>query len=192
MKVFFVIDIKNGIVVAGKRGEREKYRPIGDTSSIVKSSDPVKVISEIKPKFLYSADLDRIAGKGENVKTLQKLASMVEGLIADCGFRKSEELENLPFIPVVGTETFDVTQLSEKCYVSLDFKEKFLDASSSFYDWKNAVEFLNSFDLYGIIVLAIHSVGTMELDFSLLETVLGISDNPVLEVVCLEWKIFTN
>lgn len=180
MKVFFVVDIKDGKVVAGKSGEREKYPPISSVSGVVNSDDAVEVVEEIKPRFLYAADLDRIMGNGNNSDVLLKLSKRVEELIADCGFRKPEELENLPFTPVVGTETFDITQLDRKCYVSIDFKEKFLDASGKFDSWEETVEFLNSLSLEGIIVLPIHAVGTMKTDFSILERALEISEHPVL------------
>ncbi|MBO8179654.1 MAG: HisA/HisF family protein [Archaeoglobus sp.] len=180
MKVFFVVDIKDGKVVAGKSGEREKYPPISSVSGVVNSDDAVEVVEEIRPRFLYAADLDRIMGNGNNSDVLLKLSKRVEELIADCGFRKPEELENLPFTPVVGTETFDITQLDRKCYVSIDFKEKFLDASGKFDSWEEAVEFLNSLSLEGIIVLPIHAVGTMKTDFSILEQALEISEHPIL------------
>jgi len=180
MKVFFVVDIKDGKVVAGKSGERKKYPPISSVSSVVNSDDAVEVVEEIKPRFLYAADLDRIMGKGDNSDVLLRLSTRVEELIADCGFRKPEELENLSFTPVVGTETFDITQLDRKCYVSIDFKEKFLDASGKFGSWEEAVEFLNTLSLEGIIVLPIHAVGTMKADFSILERALEISEHPVL------------
>lgn len=180
MKIFFVIDIKKGKVVAGKGGERDKYPPITDFSELVTSDDPLDVISQIEPRYLYAADLDQITGVGSNFEALVKISEAVDELIADCGFRSPEELENLPFTPVVGTETFDITRLEKKCYVSLDFKEKFLDASGKFSSWKDAVEFLNSLELKGIIVLPIHLVGTMKADFSLVEDVIEASDNPVL------------
>lgn len=179
MKVFFVIDIKNGKVVAGRSGERDKYKSIVEISQIVDSDNPLKVIEEVKPKYLYAADLDRITGKGDNFDVLVSLSSLTQ-LIADCGFKFEEELENLPFIPVVGTETYDITKLDRKCYVSLDFKSVFLDASKKFGSWRDAVEYLNTLDLYGVIVLPIHSVGTMKPDFGILQPVLDISDNPVL------------
>mgnify|MGYP003876376567 CR=1 FL=1 len=180
MKVFFVVDIKCGKVVAGKSGERESYPPITSASIAVSSDDAVEVVEEIKPRFLYAADLDRIMGTGNNLDILIELSKRVEEFIADCGFRSPAELEDLPFKPVVGTETFDITLLDRKCYVSIDFKKKFLDASGKFGSWKEAVEFLNSFKLDGIIVLPIHAVGTMRADFSILEQALEISENPVL------------
>ncbi len=178
MRVYFVVDIKNGLVVAAKKGERESYRPIN--SPIVPSSDPVSVINAVEPKYLYAADLDRITGVGDNTEILENLSKHVSEMIADCGFKNDEELKDLPFIPVVGTETFDITKLKTRCYVSLDFKERFLDASSKFKDWSEAVELLNSYDLYGIIVLPIHSVGTMKPEFELAEKVISISNHPVM------------
>ncbi len=180
MKVFFVVDIKKGRVVAGKSGERESYPSITAISKLVTSDEAVKVVDEIKPRFLYAADLDRIMGLGDNSALLSELSTRVEELIADCGFRSPEELEGLPFKPVVGTETFDITQIDRKCYVSLDFKEEFLDASGKFKSWKEAVEFLNSFDLYGLIVLPIHAVGAMKPDLTVLTVVLDLSNHPVL------------
>ncbi len=180
MKVFFVIDVKDGIVVAGKGGERSRYSPISESSLIVNSNDPLTVVSEVKPRYLYAADLDRIMGTGDNTAVLNQLVQKVDELIVDCGFRNPEELEGLNFIPVLGTETYDMTKVVDGCYVSLDFKERFMDASGKFDDWKECVEYINSFDLRGVIVLAIHSVGTMKVDFDLLEAVMGVSDNPVL------------
>lgn len=179
MKVFFVIDIKDGAVVAGKKGERDRYSPISESSPLVTSSDPFDVVSAVRPRYLYAADLDKIMGRGDNTLILNQLAQQVEELIADCGFRSPEELEGLSFTPVLGTETYDITKVVNGCYVSLDFKEGFMDASGKFGGWKECVEFLNSFDLH-VIVLNIGTVGTMRADFGLLEKVMGVSDNPVL------------
>ncbi len=180
MKVYFVIDIKSGKVVAARKGERESYVPIELRSNIVSTSDPIRVVESISPRYLYAADLDRIMGTGSNTGILGSLQAIVEEMIADCGFRRPEELESLPFTPVVGTETFDITKLHRKCYVSLDFKGDFIDASKRFCGWREAVEFLNTLDLMGIIVLTIHAVGTMHPDFDTLEKVMDVSDHPVL------------
>ncbi|MDK2876676.1 MAG: phosphoribosylformimino-5-aminoimidazole carboxamide ribotide isomerase [Archaeoglobaceae archaeon] len=183
MKLVFVMDIMNGLVVLAERGERQNYRPVAEKSLIVKESDPFKVLEFIKPRFLYVADLDRITGKGENTEILKSISPMVEEMIADCGFRSPEELEQVNFIPVLGTETFDITRISEidrDCYVSFDFRENlFLDASERFGDFRNAVDFLNSFSVRGIIVLNIARVGSGKADFRLLEEFLSLSEHPV-------------
>lgn len=180
MRIFFVVDIKSGVVVAAKRGEREKYLPVHQESEVVDSSNPLDVVRKIKPRYLYSADLDRIEKIGTNERILSNLTSLVDEMIADCGFREPEELRNLPYKPVVGTETFDITELEGGCYVSLDFRGEFLDASGKFGDWRSAVEYLNTMDLEALIVLPIHSVGTMRPEFGLVERVLEISENPVM------------
>ncbi|MEM4702170.1 MAG: HisA/HisF family protein, partial [Archaeoglobaceae archaeon] len=135
MKLFFVLDLKDKIAVLAERGERERYKPISEKSLVVKSSDPVDVVKTLKPRFLYVADLDRILGHGNNFQTIEALSNLVEELIADCGFRSVEELEKIRFKPVLGTETFDITKIDRKCYVSLDFRDSFLDASGKFKSW---------------------------------------------------------
>jgi phosphoribosylformimino-5-aminoimidazole carboxamide ribotide isomerase len=183
MRLIFVMDLMSGIVVLAERGERQKYRPVAEKSLIVRNSDPFEVIAEIRPRFLYVADLDRILGAGSNIQVINSLKSRVEEIIADCGFRSAEELESITFVPVLGTETFDITKLAgikEECYVSLDFHGKrFLDASGKFSDYKKAVEFLNSFPLRGLIVLNIARVGSGSPDIELLTEVLNISSHPV-------------
>lgn len=182
MRVYFVMDIRNGICVLAERGEREKYKPVAEKSSIVKRSDPIEVVKIVKPKYLYIADLDRIEGRGNNLRLIEHLNDFVDELIADCGFRSEDEL-NVEFKPVIATETFDITKLEsidKKCYVSLDFKEKFLDSSGKFKDWREAVEFLNSIDIEGLIVLTIHTVGTGKPDFDLVKDVIELSEHRVL------------
>ncbi len=184
MKVYFVMDLMNGICVAAERGERSKYKPITEKSLIVRSSNPINVVNKVKPRYLYVADLDRIMGRGDNLDLIKSLTEFVDELIADCGFRSEKELVDLNFKPVIATETFDITKLSlikENCYVSLDFKGEFLDSSRKFRDWRKAVEFINDINIVeGLIVLAIHSVGTKKPDFKLVEDVITISEKPVL------------
>jgi len=183
MKLIFVMDIMNGIAVLAERGERQKYRPLAEKSLVVKKSNPIEILEEIKPRFLYVADLDRILGRGSNEATLKSLSEKVEEMMADCGFRSPKELKNFSFTPVLGTETFDLRKIPEievDFYVSLDFKEEqFLDASKSFGSFKEAVNFLNSFSVKGLIVLNISRVGSGIPDFELLLEVLNLSEHPV-------------
>ncbi|MFN3383413.1 MAG: HisA/HisF family protein [Archaeoglobaceae archaeon] len=179
MKIFFVLDIKKGIVVHAERGEREKYRPIEEKSLVVRTSDPFSIVEILKPRFLYVADLDRISGDGDNIGIIEKLSGKVEELIADCGFREVDELRGLNFEPVLATETFDITKIDRKCYVSLDFFDGFVDRSQKFRDFGDAIEFLNTFELNGIIVLNVKRVGTMKVDFELVSKALEISENPI-------------
>ncbi len=173
------MDILNEEVVRAIRGERSEYRPVHLTSAVVKNSNPLDVFDALKPKNVYIADLDAITGKGNNFDVIEKLAKKCE-LIADCGFKSIEEVKELSFTPVLGSETFDLRQVEDEHYVSLDVRDGFLDASNSFASVDEAVEWLNSFRLRGVIVLSLRRVGTLCPDFELIERVVSISSNPVL------------
>ncbi|MFP4559661.1 MAG: HisA/HisF family protein, partial [Archaeoglobaceae archaeon] len=182
MKLYFVIDLLHKEVVRAVRGEREKYRPVHLSSKLLNTSDPQKVIEQVKPRYIYAADLDRIMGEGDNTEVINSISSNVEHLIADCGFKEPVELESLQFDGVVGSETFDLRQLKECSsvrYVSLDIKDRFLDASNSFRRWEDALEWLNSFDLKGIVILTLSRVGTLSLDHKVFNKSAEISDNPL-------------
>ena len=179
MRVYFVIDLMEGRVVRAYRGERERYRSIAEFSRIVTTDDPLDVLSVVRPRRVYVADLDRILGRGDNGKVLREIASRWE-TVADCGFRRAEELEGLNFTPVLGTETFDLREIGNvKAFVSLDvFEGKPL--SNLGLNLREIVEYLNSFDLLGVIVLTLDRVGSGSLDLDTLGKVLDLSENPVL------------
>ena len=181
MEIYFVVDIKGGKAVSGKSGERDKYEEIHKKSVIVDRSDVEYVVERVKPRNLYIADLDRIMGIGNNFKIIERLGKKVGKLIADCGFKSLEEAEGVRFTPVLGTETFNVLELRDGDYiVSVDFKGNLLDRSGRFKDLESILEYLNSFKLSGVLVLPIHSVGTMRYDFDLLERALKLSDHRIL------------
>jgi HisA/HisF family protein len=68
MEIIPVIDLKNGTVVRARMGQRDQYRPI--ETPLSSSSDPediVRGLLSIYPfQTLYVADLDAIAGIGDN------------------------------------------------------------------------------------------------------------------------------
>ena len=186
LAIYFVTDLLNGLVVRGVSGKRQEYKPIRDESTLsLPSSNPIEVVEFIKPKNLYVADLDRIMGVGNHSELIERLIPFVDDLIADCGFKDPFEVKDLPFSPVLGTETFDIRQLeriekTENVVVSIDILDSVLDASSSFKDWVEMVDFLNSFRLKGVIVLTLKKVGTSSsLDWELLETAIDASTNPI-------------
>ncbi len=180
MDVYFVMDIKQGRVVAGKMGKRDEYREISETSKIVSTSDPIEIIDALKPKNVYIADLDRIEKNGDNLRTVLKVSKMVNRLIADLGFEKIESIK-YPFTPVLGTETFDLRMMRDGDYiVSIDIKNRLLDRSGMFEGVEDVLNYLNSFRIAGIIVLPIHKVGSLNFDLSVVEKALSISNHPVL------------
>ena len=181
MQIYFVLDLLDGKVVRAFRGERKSYYPISRFSKIVDVDDPIGVVDVVKPKFLYVADLDRIMGNGNNTETIEMLAERVDHLIADCGFRNPEELNGLRFTPVLGTETFDLARLEYveiPVFVSLDIKDGRLLSNRNF-EFGNAIEYLNTFSLLGVIVLTLDRVGSCSLDLKTIEKAIDLSENPV-------------
>ena len=180
MDVYFVMDIRNGEVVAGKMGKREEYRKISETSRIVNTSDPSEIVRILKPRNVYIADLDRIEQRGDNLQEILRISEKAERVIADLGFERIGEMA-YPFTPVLGTETFDLRNLEDgKWIVSIDVKERLLDRSGEFESVEEVIEYLNSYRISGIIVLPIHSVGSLNFDFSLVEKAVKVSDHPIL------------
>jgi HisA/HisF family protein len=75
MEIIPVLDLKNGVVVHARMGQRDKYRPI--ETSLSPTSDPIDVARGLLSVFpfttIYVADLDAIARSGDNTATLTEL-----------------------------------------------------------------------------------------------------------------------
>jgi phosphoribosylformimino-5-aminoimidazole carboxamide ribotide isomerase len=103
MRVVPVIDLKDGTAVHAVRGERERYRPIGDPLSLARAFR-----SELGLDELYVADLDAIGGGGEHARTIAALARIAR-VIVDAGVSEPERARALMDLGVhrvvVGTET---------------------------------------------------------------------------------------
>ena len=113
----------------------------------------------MKPKYLYAADLDRIALEGDHTETILKLAGMVSELYADRGTTIPEEYLPKPINTIVGTETADAP-LEEFSggFLSIDIKDGVVIPSG-----EDPAEFLKTADsaaFDGYIILNISSVGT--------------------------------
>jgi phosphoribosylformimino-5-aminoimidazole carboxamide ribotide isomerase len=131
-----VIDLKNGVVVHARAGERSSYRPI--RSTLCDSHDPAEVIGallRLHPfKSIYAADLDRIAGTGNNDAALDSIRTRhpdIE-LWVDAGIGTRAVLREWGAkglgLPVVGSESLESfaewRKIREDADVvlSLDFK----------------------------------------------------------------------
>jgi phosphoribosylformimino-5-aminoimidazole carboxamide ribotide isomerase len=97
VRVVGVIDLKAGAAVHAVRGERERYRPLGDPLAIARRFDE-----------LYVADLDAIAGTGANDAIIAALAHEARVMV-DAGVSEPEPARALLDLGVervvVGTET---------------------------------------------------------------------------------------
>jgi len=88
MELIPVLDLKAGVVVHARMGQRQSYQPIATPLS--PTSDPVDVMGgllTIHPfQTFYVADLDAIGGRGDNRASLARLRSQFGvGLWVDNG-----------------------------------------------------------------------------------------------------------
>jgi HisA/HisF family protein len=99
VRVVGVIDLMAGAAVHAVRGERERYRPLGD---------PLAIARRFGREELYVADLDAIAGSGANDAVIAALAREARVMV-DAGVSEPEAAQALLDLGadrvVVGTET---------------------------------------------------------------------------------------
>jgi phosphoribosylformimino-5-aminoimidazole carboxamide ribotide isomerase len=158
MELVLAMDLKEGLVVHGERGDRAHYRPLIWGASPV--ADPVGFVTHIRPASIYIADLDRISGVGSHDMVIRQCNSLVTHCYADRGCSGPRDYITMDhFENVIGTETCS-TDLSgyPGGYLSLDMK-----AGKVIPSGRDPVEFLSSENLWnfeGCIVLDITAVGT--------------------------------
>lgn len=119
MQIIPVIDLKNGIVVHAKRGNRDDYAPL--KSQLCKSSDIFDVIDaycSLHPfSTIYIADLNAITRQSDNTGLLDDvLASYPQiSFWIDGGYplynHYLQQLAN--YCPVLGSESFQDENISE-------------------------------------------------------------------------------
>jgi phosphoribosylformimino-5-aminoimidazole carboxamide ribotide isomerase len=77
MQIIPVIDLKQGVVVRARMGQRDQYRPI--ETPLSPTSDPLDVARGLSAlsRFaaFYIADLDAIEGRGDNGAAIARLAA---------------------------------------------------------------------------------------------------------------------
>jgi phosphoribosylformimino-5-aminoimidazole carboxamide ribotide isomerase len=110
MRIVPVIDLKGGIVVHARRGQRAEYAPLH--SPLVAGCEPVAVARVLcalcRTRTLYVADLDALAGEPADESTLRALCAIAEPWV-DAGATTSERAAALQRAGVarnvVGTES---------------------------------------------------------------------------------------
>jgi phosphoribosylformimino-5-aminoimidazole carboxamide ribotide isomerase len=77
MQIIPVIDLKEGVVVRARLGERSAYRPI--ETPLSPTAAPVDVVAGVLSLFpfplLYAADLDAIEARGDNGPAISHIAT---------------------------------------------------------------------------------------------------------------------
>lgn len=190
MRCIFVLDLFNGNVVHAVRGERSRYRSVEEFSRVVSTSDPLGVVDQIRPKEVYLADLNRIAGKGDNLEIIRRISGQASTM-ADIGASQKEDLDCLQksVLPVLGTETASLQLIQEaalerEIVVSLDMKNRTVLASDP--DLAGAppediLRRLNGVPAEAVILLELDRVGTsIGLDRDFLQRAARISDHALI------------
>jgi phosphoribosylformimino-5-aminoimidazole carboxamide ribotide isomerase len=125
MDLVLAMDLKEGFVVHGKKGDRAKYRPL--TWGLSPSADPEGYLMAMQPRFLYIADLDRIAGTGSHDSLIASCARMVDRCYVDRGCRSPDDVLTGPHIVnVIGTETAGDLSLYRGGMLSIDVRDGYV------------------------------------------------------------------
>ncbi len=134
MKIIPVLDLRHGLVVRARRGERSAYAPI--ETPLAPTPEPADVLAGLLGIWpfdeVYIADLDAIEGRAPQTAAIAALAAAHPGV----GFWIDDALADVataagratlrPGRPVIGTESQTggdlLAVLGNECVLSLDFR----------------------------------------------------------------------
>lgn len=125
IKLIPVIDLKNGIVVHAKQGQRERYQPI--KSVLTPNADIYSVLRGFFDlhdfETFYIADLDAITGQGDNENLIRQVLNDFPQITfwIDAGYQKVRTIPS-NYLPVLGSECFTDDNFSEL----MNFKNRFV------------------------------------------------------------------
>lgn len=158
MDLILALDLMNGLVVHGKKGERSTYRPL--TWGVASSAEPLAYVRDMKPRSLYIADLDRIEGVGSHDRTILDCCRMVDRCMVDRGSRSPGDAPGAGnMVPVIGTETAGDDLLAyEGGFLSVDIRDG--KAIPRGKDPLQILEVAEEGRFEGCIILNLGSVGT--------------------------------
>ncbi|MCX7088390.1 MAG: HisA/HisF-related TIM barrel protein [Methylococcales bacterium] len=136
MQIIPVLDLKNGVVVHAKQGQRERYAPIH--SPLCHSAVIEQVIAAYLNLYpfstFYIADLNAIQGNTEHEALLKHVLTHFPQLTfwIDSGYQSAPHIyqQHANYVPVLGSESYSNAQYLEllsfqKNYIlSLDFSEE--------------------------------------------------------------------
>ncbi len=177
VEIIPVIDIRGGLAVSGRSGDREKYSPLKSVFS--DDPDPLKIASSLPFERLYVADLDGIMEGRPDFETLKRLSILKKTLI-DIGVREIEDLKLFDEIDcevILGSETVksmglileSMKRLGERMIFSIDIKGNRVLSNFLPENPADAYMELVSIGVKRIIFLNISAVGTEKADFSFIK-----------------------
>ncbi len=174
-RIIFVLDILKGNAVHAIRGERAKYQPV--QSKVSSSSNPLEIISALKPVEVYIADLDRLQHFGDNFGLIKKISAKAKTMV-DIGAENMDDIRKCAEIAntvILGTETasLDLIKTAAKQFpgginVSIDIKNGEVLTKDTRIEPHELIKLLNGYDIRDIIILELSKVGTgagIDIDF---------------------------
>lgn len=171
-----VLDLKNGVVVHGIAGQRDRYQPL--QSRLTPGSDPVEIAEAIRDRFgwntFYIADLDGIISGRPRFDLHTKLIKRDFRLMIDTGAREPEDAHRVLQLGaevIIGLETWTELEslrtlmtgvAAESVLFSLDLKHGQPQCGSNWTDREplHIARHVASVGVTRIIVLDVAAVGT--------------------------------
>lgn len=170
MKLILAMDLRHNLVVHGKSGQRETYKPLDWGCS--PTAEPLGFVKATGPKYLYIADLDRIEGTGSHDAIIQECAARVGCCYVDRGCHSPDDmLTGEHIVNIVGTETggSDLSAYHGGC-LSIDIKRGRVIPSGN--DPVDVFTSAECWDFDECILLNISAVGTeIGVDLPILEKI---------------------
>ena len=167
-----VLDIKDGIAVSGKSGNRETYKPL--QTVFHPSSHPLEIaraLFDAGAKQLYIADLDAIEGKDSNRDLVGEINQFIPVML-DCGANDIDSVSEALRVAdkvIVATETLkNMDDLHgifcrvnrERIILSIDVMDNKVLSKYMELDFNILRENLEKLQPSQIILLDISNVGT--------------------------------
>lgn len=190
-RIVFVIDLLNGKVVHAIKGEREKYQPVKN-SKICDSAQPFEMISAVKPREVYIADLDRLSYSGNNFEAINKISSLARTMV-NIGVRKNEDIETCLGIAdavILSSEasSFELMKYASKNYpdrtsITIDIKNGAVltEDRDLRKEPEELIKLLNELKIKDIVIIDLSKVGSnMGINEDFLRKVARVSHHNIL------------
>ncbi|MFA4823661.1 MAG: HisA/HisF-related TIM barrel protein [Methanoregula sp.] len=179
MELVLAMDLRQNLVVHGKSGNRDSYKPLD--WGLSPTAEPLGYLADIRPKNLYIADLDRIEGTGSHDAIVKQCAENVSCCYVDRGCRFPDDLlSGTNLKNIIGTETggADLSRYRGG-YLSIDVKEGRVIPSG--ITPEAFLSRVNNWNFEGCIILNIGAVGTESgMDLRALESLRAAYDGRLL------------
>jgi phosphoribosylformimino-5-aminoimidazole carboxamide ribotide isomerase len=192
MRIIFVLDIFDGLVVHALKGQREQYLPVDGFSSVCNTSDALEIVKKLHPEEVYAADLNRIRGIGDNFHVIKNVSEYCRTILS-CGVRNAQEVspgQKIADSVTIGCENADFNVISKACeladvsrmHVNIDLMDnKILTNTKISLTPLEAVKKLNDYPINNLIIIDLTKVGTGSgINVGFLEDVIACSDHKLI------------